>query len=200
MDGPLVEEDHNLRDDDGDGHIPGDISADLDTLPPPCSCCGKLLGSCHWFIQSQVELANQVFQTGTTNQDGVRIPLQQPSLRPQVWSKYLDTYWDRDPIMEGLLYGWDIGIVGSPKPISAPRNHPSAMAYLDDVHHYIQTELAHGCIFGPLSRRDLPFPVSLCTRNAFSFYVWFIAEKWSWFENVNKIGSETLSRVGDYFK
>ena len=148
------------------GHVPGDIPASTGTLPPPCSCCGKLLGSCQEFISGQVDLAYKIYQTGAANQDGIRIPLQQPMLRPIAWANYLHSYWDCQPILDGLVYGWDIGIVGSPRPVSAPRNHPSAKEFLDDVHHYIESELAHGCIIGPLDRRKLPFPVSVCPLGA----------------------------------
>ena len=157
--------DHDLID-LAQGHVPGDLPTGSDKLPPPCSCCEKPLGSCPEFINSHVELVHQIFQTGQANQDGLRIPLRQPFLRPSLWANLLGSYWDRVPILEGLHFGWDIGLVGSPTPISASRNHPSAVEFSDDVRHYIKTELAYGCILGPLSRRKLPFPVSVCPLGA----------------------------------
>jgi hypothetical protein len=138
----------------------------VSSLPSPCSCCSLPLGSCPVFIKDSVEIIHQVFATKKANQDGLRLPIQNRFLRLDQWSSALSGYWDRDTIVAGVEFGWDIGIVGLPTPRSAGRNHPSAMQHIDDVHHYVATELAHGCLLGPVSRSQLPFPVAISPLGA----------------------------------
>ena len=165
---PSSQEDTAPLDDDdmvlGDLFLSGDDNHG--DLPSLCVCCGKLAGSCPIFIRDQVEVIFQVHRTGQANQDGLRIPITTHFLHHGTWEKELHGYWDKQAIIDGIQFGWDIGIVGVPRPKSATRNHPSAVDHLDDVRHYVATELAHGCLLGPVSRRDLPFPVTISPLGA----------------------------------
>ena len=145
---------------------PGDLSASSAGAPKPCPCCNLPLGSCPEFIDCQIEIAYQVRKTGVPNQDDLRVPIQNRYLRPQAWADRLVNYWDVAPIMDGLLFGWDIGICGNPSPASATHNHPSAREFIDDVRNYIHVELQHGSIIGPLQRDALPFPVFVAPLGA----------------------------------
>jgi hypothetical protein len=95
------------------------------------------------------------------NQDSLQIPIVDSRFKPVNWATLLSGYWDKIPILDGIVYGWDIGVFGVPCPSSTKQNHPSAISFADDVCHYLSTKLAHGCLLGPLDSSRLPFPVSV---------------------------------------
>jgi hypothetical protein len=134
-------------------------------VPPPCTCCDLPLGSCSNFIDHRLELIFQVHNSGVPNQDSLRVPIPS-SLHSVAWATHLHNYWDLLPIMEGIVYGWDIGVVGPATPSSATRNHPSAVEHIDDVRAYVAEELAHGALLGPLKRHLLPFKVAVTPLGA----------------------------------
>lgn len=103
----------------------------------------------------------RVHHTRRANQDGARIPVPNSPLSIDAWESALSGYWNAQAITDSMKFGWDIGIISLPEPHSARQNHPSARNFPDDVRHYINTELMHGSIIGPLSRSDLPFAVSV---------------------------------------
>ena len=166
----LDDDDTVLVADIGDYSVQGDLILSGDDshgdLTSLCVCCGKLAGSCPIFIRDQVEIIFQIHRTHQANQDGLRIPITTHFLHHGTWEKELHGYWDKQAIIDGIRFGWDIGIVGVPKPKSATRNHPSAIDHLNDVRHYVATELAHGCLLGPVSRNDLPFPITISPLGA----------------------------------
>ena len=137
-------------------HIPA-----TSTVPPPCVCCQRPLGRCANYILEFSEIVYQVLHYGPgriPNQDGLRLPLTGSSLDPQVWGVFLHNYFDKKPIVDSIMFGWDLGIVGLPNPTDARRNHSSALDHMDDVDQYIAKEQQFGCILGPLPR-DVPFKV-----------------------------------------
>ena len=142
-------DDHLLLDLHDDSYAPS---------PVPCSCCSQPLASCKKYIADMVEIIYQIDRSGLPNQDGTRIPLQNSNLNFGMWSHVLSGYFDRQPILDGIRYGWDLSLVGNPTPKDARRNHPSALNHRDDTQEYISKELAHGCLVGPIS--SPPFSVA----------------------------------------
>jgi hypothetical protein len=90
--------------------------------------------------------------------DGARLPLQGASLVPEAWDKLLGNYFDRDELVKATRFGWDLSFSEKPNPRDAGANLPSAMAHSADVDKYVQAELAHGALVGPLPE-DTPFKV-----------------------------------------
>ena len=125
--------------------------------PEPCQCCGLPRGSCPFYIQSMVELAYQLGVSGVPNRDGLRIPYSHSTLDVAAWQMAIKGYFDEVDVIESLRFGWDLSLVGVPTPKDAVRNHPSAINNFNDTQLYIDTELAHGCLVGPIL--SAPFKV-----------------------------------------
>ena len=90
------------------------------------------------------------------DRDGARIPLVDTHISPQPWADLLVGYFDRQPLLDGLVFGWDFSVKSEPFPRDAPRNHPSATDFPEAVDEYIDTESAWGALAGPLPV-NLPF-------------------------------------------
>ena len=90
--------------------------------------------------------------------DGARIPLPRRQIEPGPWNELLDGYFDRQELVNALTYGWDLSFTSDPKPKDAEFNLPSAYEHPDAVDAYVETELSHAALIGPLPA-DLPFPV-----------------------------------------
>ena len=74
------------------------------------------------------------------------------------WESKLLVYPDRQ-IVDFLRYGWPINYAATYLPVSAVKNHTSAITYADHVQHYVDLELRYHAIAGPF--RDNPFPQPL---------------------------------------
>ena len=138
--------------------------------PLPCSCCNLPMGSCKTFIASTLEVVFQLRASGKPNQDGLQIPLCVSNLKHSSWINLLSGYFDCQPISSAILYGWDLSLVGNPTPRDAKFNHPSAIKFWSDTQEYIDKELAHGCLLGPLV--NPPFDIACAdtvTNNALDY-------------------------------
>ena len=90
--------------------------------------------------------------------DGARIPLTHQPIAPGPWASLLRGYFDRQELVDGLTFGWDLSFLPDPAPRDAVANLPSAYENAAAVDAYVATELAYGSLVGPLPP-DLPFPV-----------------------------------------
>ena len=102
---------------------------------------------------------SRAWDSGKPNQDGVKIPITQSTLKHGTWKKLLDGYFDLDGSVAAIKYSWDLGLDENPAPRDAHRNHPSALDFPDSVAEYFTKELAHGSIIGPLDPATVPFPM-----------------------------------------
>ena len=75
----------------------------------------------------------------------IPVPLQ---LNISAWRHYLADYVDR-VIVEFLQFGWPINYKSSVLPQPTHTNHQSALAYHEDVKHYLSTELSFRALAGP---------------------------------------------------
>ena len=150
--------------DEDDYAVPDGLHDDIGNvddsgMPPPCACCSLPLGSCPEYMAEHIATISAVHNSGLPNQDLVRIPLHSVKTDPDTWDRLLTGYFDREAIVAALRYGWDLGLDSSPEPRDAAHNHPSARDQEPSVEKYIQTELAHGCLLGPINPATLPFMV-----------------------------------------
>lgn len=97
---------------------------------------------------------------GLPNAFGARIPVPTPLNIPAWESKLLD-YHDRQ-IVDFLRYGWPVNYTANQLPISADKNHSSAISYADHVQHYVNTELRYHAIAGPFRTNPFPQPLICC--------------------------------------
>ena len=79
-------------------------------------------------------------------------------------------YADHD-IVEFLQFGWPINYNASVLPQPTHTNHHSALAYPEDVKHYLSTELSFGALAGPF--KENPLPHALITSPLDSSQAWF---------------------------
>jgi len=117
-------------------------------LPPLCSCHNQAVGSCPDNISATINLVKAVVNSGTANRDGVQCPV--GNLNVPVWEEKLRSYNDKEDVLAGNKYGWELGTQDTPIPVSTFRNHSSSNQYSDSVDHYINTELRYGTLCGPL--------------------------------------------------
>ena len=148
-----------------------------------CQCHGKPQGACSEYIYSVISFVQEVFKSGKSNQDNLRISLPYSKLSINFWRKRLENYFDGKSVADAVEFGWDLGLyAGGPKLLwnwqkLAPSNHPSALNYCDQVDKYLCKEQTRGALVGPLPL-DLPFPVLVSPLGT-----------------VEKPGSETVRRV-----
>ena len=132
-----------------------------DTAKPyePCQCHSLPRGSCPEFKQYQVDrIARGLRHAGLTpNMDSLREPLKYPSFPIDVWRWALQGYFDREEIINGFLYGWDVSFTRNPTPHDAKWNLQGASLYEKDVQAYVDQELKFGALVGPFEDKDLPF-------------------------------------------
>ena len=106
-----------------------------------------------------VEIIYQVKLSGKPNRDSLKIRITNSKLSAEAWSSNLVGYYDRDEIVQSVLFGWDLGLVGVPTPCDAKKNHTAALDDPPSVLDHINKELSHGCLLGPIDPKSLPFPV-----------------------------------------
>lgn len=87
---------------------------------------------------------------GTPNFLGAKIPIQS-DLVISKWEELLVSYHDKD-LVPFLKYGWPMGYHADQPPSSVEDNHPSATQHLNHVKTFVQKELQHKAILGPLMR------------------------------------------------
>ena len=74
------------------------------------------------------------------------------------WEFFLQNYHDAH-VVEFLRFGWPVSYTSKIPPTSSSSNHPSAVAFSNDVEHYIHTELSYHAIAGPFSTNSLHQPL-----------------------------------------
>ena len=130
------------------------------SLPPPCSCHDAPLGSCKTYQQTYMDIVHKLHKTHSTpNMQSLQIPLPNQVLDVSFFARATQDYFDRDELVNALLYGWDFDFGCTPQPKDAPRNLASAELKPDHVDVYRDAELAHGSILGPFKKGQLPFTV-----------------------------------------
>ena len=111
-----------------------------------------------------IDFVHGIWKSGNSNQDGLQKPLPYSKLSPSFWRESFRNYFDGKAVADATEYGWDLGISDGGPPLvwnwksNAPRNHPSAREYPDQVVNYILKEQTRGVLVGPLIQ-TLPFPV-----------------------------------------
>ena len=144
------------------------ISSDSDLTNLSTSDTTNGLSPCSITATTLLSTVNQPFVTPVIqhiiaskndfpNALGARIPVRTP-LNIPAWESKLLVYPDRQ-IVDFLRYGWPINYTATYLPVSAVKNHTSAITYADHVQHYVDTELHYHAIAGPF--RDNPFPQPL---------------------------------------
>ena len=106
------------------------------------------VGSCPVNISNTIKLIQTVTKSGVPNRNGVQCPV--GKLNIPACKHRLEGYSDKEDIIAGNAFGWELGMGDEPVPMSSYRNHPSAGEYEASVDEYIQTELEHGALCGPL--------------------------------------------------
>ena len=100
-----------------------------------------------------MRLHNIVSKTGVYNFQDARVTI--PSgINIEFWKESLIGYKD-DRIVQYLQFGWPINYCGDKIPSSVAKNHPTAEEFPEAVENYIQIELKHGALIGPL--KEIPF-------------------------------------------
>ena len=142
--------------------VSADVLRDIvPAVPPaPCGCHQLPVGSCPVFIADFINIVQEVrsHPSGLCNIDGARVPLRHRPIDPAPWDRLLVGYFDRNELVLGLTFGWDLSFLDNPCPRDAPVNHPSAYEHAEAIDDYIAVELAHGSLVGPLPA-DTPFPL-----------------------------------------
>ena len=107
--------------------------------PPLCLCHNMFLGNCPDNITATINLIKDVTRSGQANRDGVKCPV--GTLNIPAWKDKLEHYHDKDDVVAGNEFGWELGTVADgPTPISSFKNHSSAK------NHFCQCENVHTCI------------------------------------------------------
>ena len=88
------------------------------------------------------------------NAYGAKIPVSL-QLNISVWRHYLTDYVDH-VVVDFLQSGWPINYTSSVLPQPTHTNHQSALAYAEDVQHYLSTELSFRALAGPFKENPLP--------------------------------------------
>ena len=134
-------------------------SDDEASHPSPCECHELPVGACPVFLSRVVDQIVKCRKFGVPNMDGARIPLVDPSFDSEVWRKALGSYFDAEELVAAISFGWDIDIIGNPRPKDAERNNASAMRFPEHVTHYVEKEQSFGALVGPFNIQDLPFEI-----------------------------------------
>ena len=87
------------------------------------------------------------------NACGAKIPVSS-QLNISVWRHYLTDYVDH-VVVAFLQFGWPINYTSSVLPQPTHTNHQSALAYPEDVQHYLSTELSFGALAGRFKENPL---------------------------------------------
>ncbi|CAH3034487.1 unnamed protein product [Porites evermanni] len=95
-------------------------------------------------LDKELELSPQ------PNAYGAKIPVSL-QLNISVWRHYLTDYVDH-VVLDFLQFGWPINYTSSVLPQPTHTNHQSALAYPEDVQHYLSTELSFGALDGPFKK------------------------------------------------
>ena len=80
--------------------------------------CDFLLGSCSKRISNVLEIAKEIAGSGMSNKDCTKCPVR--------FLNKLDNYDDKDYVLNGIEYGWELGRNKEPKMVSTFRNLQSA--------------------------------------------------------------------------
>ena len=100
------------------------------------------------YSASYAHIYDVVWATRVPNFMQARIPLPNNPLNISAWRQYLAGYHDSE-ICDFIEFGWPIGYCSPVWPTCVNRNHPSSLAYPEDVQRYLHTELQHGALLGP---------------------------------------------------
>lgn len=115
---------------------------------PPCVCHSLLLGSCPTRINNVLQITKEIVDSGMPNRDCIKNPV--GFLNTEVWKDKLDRYDDKEDVLNGIEFGWELGRKEEPKLVSTFKNHQSAYENADSIDQYIHDELADGNMVGPL--------------------------------------------------
>ena len=101
---------------------------------------------------------NLIRASGVPNFLGHRIPVTS-ALNIPVWKQYLSQYFDQQ-LVDLLNFGFPLDFDRSLELISTSKNHTSAEQFLSHVDHYIQEEVQHGALLGPMDQTPFPIHIS----------------------------------------
>lgn len=109
---------------------------------------------------ADVELAEQVMQTGQFNFCGARIPIE-TSWNTQLLGDLLEGYHDKE-VVEMLKFGWPIDRDPTcPLPPITGKNHKGALDFAQQVDEHIAKEVKLNAIAGPFD--EVPFADFVCS-------------------------------------
>ena len=91
--------------------------------------------------------------SGTHNYMKTQVQIQS-QLKPDVWQKYLNDYWDSQLVLL-LGYGFPLDFDYSTPLNSVESNHSSAKQYWQDVQAYLDEEKEFGAILGPFQQAPM---------------------------------------------
>ena len=119
-------------------------------------------------LDNQVKLHEEIRQTGVPNCEGARI-----SLETKVSIEFLESQlkdYDDISVIKYCKHGWPINIVETEfNNRITPKNHKSALNFLDEMNKYITEELDHGSVLGSFecnsfSNPAIISPLSTCEK------------------------------------
>ena len=93
-------------------------------------------------IENILATARSVSASGMPNRDYVKKPV--GFLNTSLWKKKIKGYDDKDDVLNGIEYGWELGRKEEPKLVSTFRNHQSAEENSHSIDEYINEELSDG--------------------------------------------------------
>ena len=102
-----------------------------------------------------LKIYDAVARSGNPNYVTCRISLPQ-QLNIHKWREKLHDYHDV-MLCDFLEFGWPLNYTSPTWPHNCAKNHASADAYPDHVHHYIQTESTYQAILGPYAEPPFSF-------------------------------------------
>ena len=107
--------------------------------------------------------ANQVMRSGCHNFQGCRIPIF-TRINVDVLAIELHGYHD-DQICELMRFGWPINALAQVTSSRPYKNHKGATEYPGEIKRYIEKELSHGAVLGPLQGNPFVKPIHISPLN-----------------------------------
>ena len=98
---------------------------------------------------------NMIKDSRVPNFLGLRIPVN-TNLNVHAWRKYLRNYFYQQ-LVNLIEYSFPLDFDRTRKLVNTLQNHASARNYLSHVDRYIQEELAHNAVIGPLDHKPLMY-------------------------------------------
>ena len=115
--------------------------------------------NCLWENKFEpITLHAAVYSSGRPNFKESKLPV--PStMNIGLWHELITGYQDTE-VVDFLTYGWPLGYVKETLPVTAVKNHKSALQFSGHIDDYIQKELSYGAIIGPFEENPFDIPLA----------------------------------------